>query len=75
MLVGMTGRPPKVYRVPVPAEDGRPETVHVYRLEAVGTNRLGLPRGWHYVYDADGRGPDGPRWPWSKPRTSPPAGD
>jgi hypothetical protein len=69
VLVTMTGRPPRMYQVPVPGPDGRAETVHVYRLEAAATNRLGLPRGWHYVYQPDGRPAVGLRWPWSHPRT------
>ncbi len=67
----MTGRPPKVYRVPVPDEDGSTATVLVYRLRASRTNRLGLPGGWHYAFDPSGRPPEGPRWPWSRPRTAP----
>lgn len=51
VLVGPVGRPPRTYEVPVPGEGGLPETVHVYRLEPAGrTRRLGLPRGWVYVY-------------------------
>ena len=69
VLVGMTGRPPKTYDIPVPGEDGRAETVHVYRLEpAAVTPRLHLPRGWKYVY-APGDAPADrrPKWPWRKP--------
>lgn len=69
VLVGMTGRPPKTYQVPVPDEHGRTGTVHVYRLEPSRTNRLGLPSGWRYVYQPDARPATGPRWPWSRPRT------
>lgn len=51
VLVGATGRPPKVYEVPVPAEDGGLAAVHVYHLEPAGhTRRLRLPRGWRYVH-------------------------
>ncbi|KAF4406895.1 MULTISPECIES: hypothetical protein [Streptomyces] len=69
VLTGVTGHPPKVYEVPVPAPEGGGEpVVHVYRRESRGhTRRLGLPRGWMYVYDPDGRRASGPRWPWSKP--------
>lgn len=68
VLVGLTGKPPKTYEVPVPGADGEPDTVHVYRLEpAARTARLGLPRGWRYVYDPEGRPGGGPRWPWSRP--------
>ncbi|SOD60741.1 hypothetical protein SAMN06297387_102244 [Streptomyces zhaozhouensis] len=59
VLVGATGRPPKVYEVPVPADeggdDGALSAVHVYHLEAAGhTRRLRLPKGWRYVHDPDG---------------------
>lgn len=69
VLVGPTGRPPKSYEVPVPAEDaGVPDTVHVYRLEPAGfSRRLGLPRGWKYVYEPEGRPGGGPKWPWRRP--------
>lgn len=68
VLVGMTGRPPKTYEVPVPGEDGGARTVHVYRLEPASvTRRLGLPRGWKYVYAPDARPGGGPKWPWSRP--------
>jgi hypothetical protein len=54
VLLGPTGRPPHVYEVPVPGDDGEPDTVHVYHLEAAGhTPRLRLPRGWRYVYAPD----------------------
>lgn len=67
VLVGMTGRPPKTYEVPVPAEDGGPRTVHVYLLEpATVTRRLRLPRGWKYVYAPEAPPAGGPRWPWSR---------
>lgn len=52
VLVGPTGRPPATYEVPVPHPGGR--TVLVYRLEPVAAGRLGLPRGWRYVYDPEG---------------------
>jgi hypothetical protein len=60
VLVGPAGRPPRVYRVPVPgAAPGEPETVHRYRLEPAGrTPRLGLPRGWRYVYEPPETGDD-----------------
>lgn len=54
VLVGPTGKPPRVYRVPVPGDEVQPNRVYVYRLEPVGHSRLlRLPRGWHYVYDPD----------------------
>ncbi|MCE7081832.1 hypothetical protein [Streptomyces sp. ST2-7A] len=76
VLLGMTGRPPKEYRVPVPGPDGSTAEEHVYRLEArAHTPRLGLVRGWRYVYDPDPAPRQGPRWPWSRPPgASPPGG-
>ncbi|GAB3124195.1 hypothetical protein GCM10027160_45330 [Streptomyces calidiresistens] len=72
VLLGMTGRPPKEYRVPVPGPDGSVSEEHVYRLEARGhTRRLGLVRGWRYVYDPDPAPRQGPRWPWSRPSGTP----
>lgn len=66
VLTGLTGRPPATYQVPVPDPDGGPETVHVYRLEPAGASkRLGLPRGWRYVYAPDAA-PRGTRWPWRR---------
>lgn len=53
VLLGPTGRPPKTYEVPVPQGGGR-RTVLVYRLEPAAVGRLGLPRGWRYVYDPAG---------------------
>jgi len=70
VLVGMTGHPPKVYRVPVPAADGGPPTVLVYRrVQAKRSARLGLHQGWKYEYDPEGKGGGGLKWPWSKPDT------
>lgn len=67
VLLGTTGRPPKHYEVPVPDPEGGKPTVHVYRLEPAGfSKRLGLPRGWKYVYEPEGRKRQF-RWPWSKP--------
>jgi hypothetical protein len=64
--LGPTGRPPRSYEVPVPDTAGGPTVVHVYRLEPAAVNRLGLPRGWSYVYEPDGRPSKGPleRLPW-----------
>ncbi|MEU5838429.1 hypothetical protein ABZ820_32835 [Streptomyces diacarni] len=69
--LGPTGRPPRSYEVPVPAADGGPTTVHVYRLEPAAVNRLGLPRGWAYVYEPEGTPEKGPwaRLPWRRRRT------
>ena len=65
VLVGATGRPPKVYRVPVPGAAGAPDTVLVYRLVQAGRPRRGR---WRYEFDADGDGPSRPRWPWGRRR-------
>ncbi|MDQ8702132.1 hypothetical protein RCO28_06445 [Streptomyces sp. LHD-70] len=67
ILLGPTGQPSKLYEVPVPEAGGGPPTVLVYRREAARfSRRLGLPRGWKYVYDPEGRGSGGLKWPWSK---------
>ncbi|KPC66954.1 hypothetical protein [Streptomyces chattanoogensis] len=60
VLVGATGQPPKSYEIPVPNDDGRPPTVHVYRRVPGRVGRLGLPSGWRYEYDPEGQAP-GPR--------------
>ncbi|MCP9944606.1 hypothetical protein LUX12_07140 [Streptomyces somaliensis] len=65
---GPTGHPPKWYEVPVPAGDGGPPAVHAYRRVPAGyTKRLGLQRGWRYVYEPAGRERRVPGWPWSRP--------
>lgn len=72
VLVGMTGHPPKTYRIPVPDPDGGPPTVLVYRREprdARGGLRFAR---WKYVHVPEGRSgaggkASGRRWPWSKP--------
>ncbi|MEU2181001.1 hypothetical protein [Streptomyces thermolilacinus] len=70
VLTGPTGHPPKWYEVPVPNDDGRPPTVHAYRRVPSGyTKRLGLQRGWEYVYEPAGRERRALKWPWSKPDT------
>lgn len=52
VLVGLNGLPPKVYRIPVPAgEDGVPTVLMYRRVPAATTRRLGLPKGWKYVYE------------------------
>ncbi|MEV5956662.1 hypothetical protein AB0M11_23310 [Streptomyces sp. NPDC051987] len=67
VLLGMTGHPPKTYRIPVPDPAGGPPAVLVYRRVSRGqSGRLGLSRGWKYVYDPAGRGGGGPKWPWSR---------
>ncbi|MBB5116986.1 hypothetical protein AF335_24450 [Streptomyces eurocidicus] len=68
VLLGATGHPPKTYEVPVPAEDGGAPAVHVYRRETAGTTRrLGLHKGWKYVYDPEGAPAGGLKWPWTRP--------
>jgi hypothetical protein len=73
VLLGVTGHPPKVYRVPVPDAGGGPPNVLVYRRVQAGTSgRLGLlHQGWRYEYDPEGRVGRGVRWPWSKPGGAP----
>ncbi|GAB7031046.1 hypothetical protein AB0G35_35030 [Streptomyces sp. NPDC021749] len=67
VLVGMTGQPPKTYEVPVPNDDGRPPTVHVYRRVPGRVGRLGLPRGWQYEYVPEGEASAGGlTWPWTR---------
>ncbi|ANP56353.1 hypothetical protein J2Z21_006151 [Streptomyces griseochromogenes] len=71
VLLGMTGHPPKTYRIPVPDAAGGPPTVLVYRRVPRGhSGKLGLVQGWKYQYaaegDTGGRG-GRVRWPWSKP--------
>jgi hypothetical protein len=66
VLVGLTGRPPKVYRIPVPGTDGAADTVLVYRL--VPAER---PRRARWRYEFDPKGDEGRerqrlKWPWSK---------
>jgi hypothetical protein len=73
ILTGPTGHPPKWYEVPVPAHDGHPARVHTYRRDPAGyTKRLGLQRGWVYVYAPDGRERREIRWPWQKPAAARP---
>ncbi|MFI6336843.1 hypothetical protein [Streptomyces sp. NPDC050535] len=68
VLLGATGHPPKVYRVPVPDSGGGPPTVLVYRrVQAGQSRRLGLHLGWRYEYDPEGKAGRGLKWPWSKP--------
>ncbi|MET9366784.1 hypothetical protein [Streptomyces griseoflavus] len=74
VLLGITGHPPKTYRIPVPAPDGGPPTVLVYRrVPRARSSRTGLTRGWKYLYDPAGPASRRPRWPWSKPATDPDA--
>nr|WP_206440882.1 hypothetical protein [Streptomyces scabichelini] len=72
VLLGMTGHPPKVYRVPVPDAAGGPPTVLVYRrVQAGQSKRLGLHQGWKYQFDPEGKKSDKLKWPWSKPEAKP----
>ncbi|MFE5397134.1 hypothetical protein ACFQ9U_21580 [Streptomyces sp. NPDC056568] len=67
VLTGMTGHPPKTYRIPVPDPHGGPPTVLVYRRvprDARGGLRLAR---WKYRYDPEGRSGSGRKWPWSRP--------
>ncbi|MEV0555038.1 MULTISPECIES: hypothetical protein [unclassified Streptomyces] len=74
VLLGATGHPPKVYRVPVPDNAGGPPTVLVYRRVQAGTSRrLALHQGWKYQYDPDDTSGGRLRWPWSKPTIKPDA--
>ncbi|GGN77896.1 hypothetical protein GCM10011579_060540 [Streptomyces albiflavescens] len=67
VLLGLTGHPPKTYRVPVPDANGGPPTVLVYqRVQASRSKRLGLHQGWKYEYDPEGKLGRGLKWPWSK---------
>jgi hypothetical protein len=70
VLTGTTGQPPRVYTVPVPApEDGpedAPETVHVYHREPSPGPRGSRRTRWVFVYDPEGKQPDGLKWPWSR---------
>lgn len=71
VLVGMTGHPPKTYRIPVPDPDGGPPTVLVYRRvprDARGGLRFAR---WKYAYDPSGRPGSGRKWPWSRPEAGP----
>ncbi|MEV8035349.1 hypothetical protein [Streptomyces sp. NPDC086182] len=55
VLLGITGHPPKTYRIPVPDPDGGEPTVLVYRrVQAATSKRLGLHQGWKYEYAPDG---------------------
>ncbi|MET9545991.1 MULTISPECIES: hypothetical protein [unclassified Streptomyces] len=72
VLLGPTGHPPKVYRVPVPDDTGGPPKVFVYRrTPAEPGRRLALTPKWRYEYDPDGDKDGGLKWPWSKPSSRP----
>ncbi|MBZ6176022.1 hypothetical protein [Streptomyces olivaceus] len=73
VLVGMTGHPPKTYRIPVPDPDGGPPTVLVYRRVSRNAGHgLGFAR-WKYVWDPAGGKGAGRKWPWSRPDPARPA--
>ncbi|MFE6621858.1 hypothetical protein ACFZBP_33850 [Streptomyces sp. NPDC008086] len=71
VLLGITGHPPKTYRVPVPDPHGGPPTVLVYQRVPRTPGRMGLSRRWKYEYDPEGRRTSRLNWPWSKPDTTP----
>lgn len=74
VLLGMTGHPPKVYRVPVPDAAGGPPTVLVYRrVPAAQGRKLALHPGWKYEFAPEGDKGGRLNWPWSKPETTPDA--
>ncbi|MFF9758647.1 MULTISPECIES: hypothetical protein [Streptomyces] len=73
VLLGITGHPPQTYRIPVPAPDGGPPTVLVYRrAPRARSTRTGLTRGWKYLYDPTGQA-GRRKWPWSKAAPDPDA--
>ncbi|MFJ6695522.1 hypothetical protein ACIQM4_05575 [Streptomyces sp. NPDC091272] len=72
VLTGATGNPPKWYEVPVPGANGGATVVHAYERQPAGYGkRLGLQRGWKYVYVPQGREPWSPKWPWSRNTPAP----
>ncbi|MFE0251811.1 hypothetical protein [Streptomyces sp. NPDC059010] len=77
VLLGITGHPPKTYRIPVPDPQGGPPTVLVYlRVPRTPGSRTGLSRRWKYEYSPEGEQGSGgqsrrPKWPWSKPDAAP----
>ncbi|GGV84364.1 hypothetical protein GCM10010228_62020 [Streptomyces massasporeus] len=72
VLLGITGHPPKTYRIPVPDPDGGPDTVLVYRRVPRGPGKVGLSNRWKYEYAPEGIPPRRLNWPWSKPDATPP---
>ena len=77
VLLGITGHPPKTYRIPVPDPQGGPPTVLVYlRVPRTPGSRTGLSRRWKYEYSPECEtGPEGrsrrPRWPLSTQDAAP----
>jgi hypothetical protein len=72
VLLGITGHPPKTYRIPVPDPAGGPPTVLVYRRVPRSEGRVGLTRRWKYEYAPEGAPTRRLNWPWSKPDATPP---
>ncbi|MFE1289108.1 hypothetical protein [Streptomyces sp. NPDC058751] len=66
VLLGITGHPPKTYRIPVPGPDGGSTVVVYRRVQVTSGKKLGLHQGWKYEYDPEGE-PSGRRFklPWS----------
>ncbi|MCC9709625.1 hypothetical protein E4N62_32825 [Streptomyces sp. MNU76] len=73
VLLGITGHPPKTYRVPVPDTAGGPPTVLVYRRVDAGRSGF-LHQLWKYEYAPDADPSHRLKWPWSKPGTRAGAG-
>jgi hypothetical protein len=74
VLLGMTGHPPRTYRIPVPDPAGGSPTVLVYRRVPRHEGRpVGLRNRWKYAYDPQGDQGGGGRlrWPWSRPHATP----
>ncbi|MBV7697265.1 hypothetical protein [Streptomyces sp. TRM70350] len=70
VLLGLTGHPPKTYRIPVPDPHGGAPTVLIYRRVSRGKGRL--THRWKYVHDPAGdQGGDRLRWPWRRPDATP----
>ncbi|MFJ5263943.1 hypothetical protein ACIQAC_26120 [Streptomyces sp. NPDC088387] len=68
VLLGITGHPPKTYRIPVPDPAGGPETVLVYRrVPRAASGRVGMRDRWKYTYAPDGVPESKLKWPWSGP--------
>ncbi|EFL34825.1 conserved hypothetical protein [Streptomyces viridochromogenes DSM 40736] len=72
VLLGITGHPPKTYRIPVPDPDGGPPTVLVYRRVPREEGRVRMTQRWKYEYAPEGVPPRRLNWPWSKPDATPP---
>ncbi|QWB23102.1 hypothetical protein KJK29_11120 [Streptomyces koelreuteriae] len=72
VLLGITGHPPKTYRIPVPDPAGGPPTVLAYRRVPRGPGKVGLTNRWKYEYAPEGVPPRRLTWPWSKPHATPP---